>query len=69
MNNFFREIDGFYNNSIYYSDTVSLYIEKNYWDVLDKAKLVGQELCQSKNYYKTGGIFYGLFLPAEKNFD
>ena len=29
MNNFIREINGFYNNSIYYTDTDSLYIEKN----------------------------------------
>ena len=41
MNNFIREINGFYNNSIYYGDTDSLYIEKKYWDVLDKANLVG----------------------------
>ena len=40
MNNFIREINGFYNNSIYYGDTDSLYIEKKYWDVFDKANLV-----------------------------
>ena len=40
MNNFIREINGFYNNSIYYGDTDSLHIEKRYWDVLDKANLV-----------------------------
>ena len=62
MNNFIREINEFYNNSIYYGDTDSLYIEKKYWDVLDKANLVGKNLCQGKNDYKTGGIFYGLFL-------
>ena len=28
MNNFLREINGFYINSIYYGDTDSLYIEK-----------------------------------------
>ena len=61
INNFIREINGFYNNSIYYGDTDSLYIEKKYWDVLDKAILVGEGLCQGKNDYKTGGIFYGLF--------
>ena len=48
MNNFFREINGFYKNSIYYGNTVSLYKEKKYWDVLDKANLVGEELCQGK---------------------
>ena len=42
MNNFIREINGFYNNSIYYGDTDSLYVEKKNWDVLDKANLVGK---------------------------
>ena len=65
MNIFIREENGFYNNSIYYGDTDSLYIEKKYWDVLYKANLVEEELCQGKNDYKTGGIFYGL-LSAPK---
>ena len=30
MNNFLREINSFYNNSTYYEDTDSLYIEKKY---------------------------------------
>ena len=64
-NNFIREINGFHNNSIYCSDTDSLYIEKKYWDVLDKANLVAEELCPGKNDYKTGGIFYGLFLAPK----
>ena len=65
MNNFIREINGFFVNSIYYRDTDSLYIEKKYWDVLDKANLVGEGLCQGKNDYKTGGIFYDLFLAPK----
>ena len=65
MNNFIREINGFYNNIIYYTDCDSLYIEKKYWDVLDKANLVGENLCQGKNDYKTGGIFYGLYLASK----
>ena len=65
MNNFIREINGFYNNSIYFGDTDSLYIEKKYWDVLDKANLVGKNLCQGENDYKTGGIFYGLLLAPK----
>ena len=65
MNKFIREINGFYNNSIYYTDTDSLYIEKKYWDVLDEANLVRKNLCQGKNDYKTGGIFYGLFLAPK----
>ena len=64
-NNFIREINGFYNNSNYYGDTDSLYIEKKNWDVLDKANLVGKNLCQGKNDYKTSGIFYGLFLASK----
>ena len=65
MNNFIREINGFYNNTIYYTDCDSLYIEKKYWDELDKANLVGEDLCQGKNYYKTRGIFHGLFLAPK----
>ena len=49
MNKFVREINGFYENNIYYTDTDSLYIEKKYWVVLDKANLVGDNLCQGKN--------------------
>ena len=33
--------------------------------MLDKASLVGKNLCQDKNYYKTGGIFYALFLAPK----
>ena len=33
--------------------------------MLDKATLVGKNLCQVKNNYKTGGIFYGLFLAPK----
>ena len=65
MNKFVREINGFYNNSIYYGDTDSLYVEKKYWNILDEVNLMGEELCQGKNDYKTGGIFYGLFLAPK----
>ena len=65
MNNFIREINGFYENNIYYTDCDSLYIEKKYWNILDKANLVGEELCQGKNDYKTGSIFYGLYLAPK----
>ena len=61
MNNSIKEINRFYTNSVYYTDTHSLYIEKKYWDVLDKAGLVGDNSCQGKNDYKSGGIFYGFF--------
>ena len=65
MDKFIREINGFYNNSIYYGDTDSLYREKRFSDVLDKANLVGKNLCQGKNDYETRGIFYGLFLAPK----
>ena len=68
MNNFIREINGFYNNSIYYGDTDSMYLEKKIWDVLDKTNLEGEGFCQGKNDYKTGGIFYGLFLAPKIKF-
>ena len=65
INNFFRETNGFYNTSIYYGDTDSLFIEKKFSDVLDKANLVGENFCQGKNEYESGGIFHRLF-PAHK---
>ena len=49
MNSFIREVNGFYINSIYYGDKDSLYIEKKYWDMLNKANLVGKNLCVGKN--------------------
>ena len=67
MNNFIREINGFYNNNLCYTDCDSLYVEKKHWDVLDKANLVGKNLCQGKNDYDTVGIYYALFL-APKNY-
>ena len=33
--------------------------------MLDKAKLVGKELCQAKTDYKEGVIFYGLFVAPK----
>ena len=65
MKNFFRGINGLYNN-IYFTDTDSLYIEKKYCDVLDEVKLVAEELYLGKNDYKSGGIFYSLVLALKK---
>ena len=65
MNCFIREKkNGFHNNSINYGDTDSLYTEKKYWNLFDKVNLL-EELCQGKNAYKTGGIFYGLSLAPK----
>ena len=57
MNNFIREINGLHNINIYYGDTDSMFVEKKFWDVLDKANLVGKNLCQCKKDYKKGGKF------------
>ena len=34
---------------------------------MDKANLVGEELCQGKIDYKRGGNFYGLYLAPKKD--
>ena len=68
MINFIGEFNDSYNKSIYYGDAESLYTEKKYWDVLDKANLVGKELGQGKSDYKTVGISYGLFLAPKRTY-
>ena len=68
MNNFIHAIKGFYTNDVYYTDTDSLYIENKHWDKVDKAGLVGKNLLQSKNDYKDGGIFFGLFLAPKTKY-
>ena len=62
---FSAEINNFYNDSILYTDRDSLYIEKEFWDVLDKTSLVGDKLGQGKFVYESGDIFYGLFLSPK----
>ena len=68
MDNFIREMNEFYNHSIYYGDTDSLCIEKKYWDVLNKAIFVGKNRCQCKNDYESGGIFYSLSLAPKTKY-
>ena len=65
MNVVFHEIDGFYNNIIYYTDTDSGYIHKKYWDKLDKKSYVGKKLGRGKNDYGDSGIFYVWFLAPK----
>ena len=65
MNNFIHAINGFNTNDVYYTDTDSLYIGSKHWDKLDKAGLVGKNLLQGKYDYKSGGIFYVLFLAPK----
>ena len=65
MNNIIREINGFHMNSINYGDADSLYFEEKFWDVLVKASLVVDNLCQGTFCYGSGGIFHGLSLAPE----
>ena len=66
MNNFIREIRGFFNSSIHCGDTGSLYIEKKYWYKLDKANLFREDLWQAKKDLKSGGTFSGIFVAPKK---
>ena len=45
-----------------------MYLEKNYWDVLDKANIVGRKLCLGKIDYVSGGTSYGLFLARKMKY-
>ena len=65
MNNFIHDVNGFYTNDVFYTDTDSLYIEKKHWDNLDKAGLIEKNRLQGKNEYKERGIWYGLFLAPK----
>ena len=65
MNNVINQIDGFYNNNIYYTDTDSLYIHKKYWSNLIDKGFVGKSLGLGKNDYGNSGIFYAWFLAPE----
>ena len=51
--------------TMFITDTDSLYIENKHWDRIDKAGLVGKNRLQGKNDYKEGGIWYGLFFGPE----
>ena len=51
MNDNIRQIDGFYINSIYYTDTDSLYVHKKQWSTLVDKGFVGKSLEQDKNDY------------------
>ena len=65
MNDVIKQIDGFYNNSIYYTDTDSLYIHKKYWSDLVEKGLVGKSFSLCKIDYGDSGIFYAWFLAPK----
>ena len=57
MTNLIREINAF-TILTYTTEILTIYKQKNYWDVLDKAILVVKNLCQGKSDYKIRGVFY-----------
>ena len=63
-----NDVDGFYNNSIYYTDTDSLYIHKKYWSTSVEKGCVGKPLGLGKNDYGDSGIFYAWFLAPKINY-
>ena len=65
MNSVINQIDGFYNNNIYYTDTDSIYIHKKYWSNLIDNGFVGKSLGLGKNDYGDSGIFYAWFLAPK----
>ena len=65
MNSVIKQIDGFYNNNIYYTDTDSLYIHKKYWSVLVDNEFVRKSLGLGKNDYGNSGFFYAWFLAPK----
>ena len=65
MNDVIEQVGGFYNNSIYYSDTDSLYIHKKYWFSLVDNGFIGKSPGLGRNDYGTSGIFYALFLAPK----
>ena len=68
MNDVTKEMNGFYNNNFYYTDTDSLYIHKKHWSNLVKKGYVGKSLGLGKNNYGDSGIFYAWFLAPKINY-
>ena len=68
MNDVIKEKDSFDNNSIYYTDTDSLYIPKKFWSSLVDKGFVGELLALGKIDYAISGIFYAWFLAQKKKY-
>ena len=65
MNDVIKQIGDFNNNSIYYTDTGSLYIHKKYWSDLVDNGFVGKTLGLDKIDYGKSGISYAWFLAPK----
>ena len=60
-----NQMGGFYNNSTYYGDTDSMYIQKKIWSDLVDNEFVGKSLGLGKNDYGNSGTFYASFLAPK----
>ena len=58
----------FKTNDVYYGNTDSLYIENKHWKILGELGLVGKNMFQGKNYYKSGSIWCSLFLAHKTKY-
>ena len=69
MDEVIEHIDGFYKKNIYYTDTDSIYIHKNDFNILDRDGFIKDTLGKSKNDYgKNGGIIKALFLGPKMKY-
>ena len=65
MNFVVREIGGFYNNKVNYTDTDSAYIHENHWSTLVDSGSVGDGVGMGENDYVDSCIFYAWFLAPK----
>ena len=65
MNGLIFALDGFKNRKIYYSDTDSIYIHKNDYEVVKEQNLIGKNLYQPKHDYGDADIVNVLFMTAK----
>ena len=61
MNDVIQQIGSFYNISVYYTDTDSLFIHKKHWSSLVDNGFVGKFPGLCKNDYGNSGIFNAWF--------
>ena len=61
LNDVILAIEGFKNNKINYSDTDSVYIHNDDYEVLKTKGFIGRNIYQSRNNFCKGGILHGLF--------
>ena len=65
MNEVINQFGGFYNNSIYYGGTDSMYIQKKSWSDLVDNRFIGKSLGLGKTDYGNSSTFYAWFLAPK----